>query len=222
MPFERRGRTGPRAGCFELDGTHPVRFSKADVVFAPRTRLPGHPNAMTLEAWTTPHRTEIDDAARLAAAGIRTTGSGRLAFAASRSGRRRGAGASRDVLLGGRRVHPPRGRGGAGHRARLPARVRQRRGAAGAVRRARHHDRRGGAHQRGGPAQRRGDRRGARRDLGRDVGLRRGGPALRRRAARAAAGQAPGIGDPRAARGGGGRTVIASCRASGSVPSRSR
>jgi len=65
----------PEGRLLQLDGTHPVRFSKADVVFAPRTRLPGHPNAMTLEAWTTSHRTEIDDAARLAAAGIRTTGS---------------------------------------------------------------------------------------------------------------------------------------------------
>jgi L-serine dehydratase len=35
----------------ELDGTHATPFAKADVVFAPRTRLPGHPNAMTLEAW---------------------------------------------------------------------------------------------------------------------------------------------------------------------------
>jgi len=33
-----------------LDGTHVVAFTKADIVFAPRTRLPGHPNAMTLEA----------------------------------------------------------------------------------------------------------------------------------------------------------------------------
>lgn len=34
-----------------LDGTHPVPFAKSDVVFAARVRLPGHPNAMTLEAW---------------------------------------------------------------------------------------------------------------------------------------------------------------------------
>jgi L-serine dehydratase len=34
-----------------LDGRHPVAFVKDDVVFAPRTRLPGHPNALTLEAW---------------------------------------------------------------------------------------------------------------------------------------------------------------------------
>ena len=34
-----------------LDGTHAVPFAKDDIVFAPRTRLPGHPNAMTLTAW---------------------------------------------------------------------------------------------------------------------------------------------------------------------------
>ncbi|MEV8370535.1 L-serine ammonia-lyase, iron-sulfur-dependent, subunit alpha [Microbacterium sp. NPDC064584] len=34
-----------------LAGTHAVPFEKADITFAPRTRLPGHPNAMTLEAW---------------------------------------------------------------------------------------------------------------------------------------------------------------------------
>jgi L-serine dehydratase len=33
-----------------LDGTQPVPFARADVAFAPRTRLPGHPNAMTLRA----------------------------------------------------------------------------------------------------------------------------------------------------------------------------
>jgi L-serine dehydratase len=41
----------PEGGALELDGSHPVPFAKSDVVFAPRTRLPGHPNAMTLEAW---------------------------------------------------------------------------------------------------------------------------------------------------------------------------
>ncbi len=33
-----------------LDGRHPVLFAKEDIAFAPRTRLPGHPNAMTLVA----------------------------------------------------------------------------------------------------------------------------------------------------------------------------
>jgi L-serine dehydratase len=36
-----------------LAGTHAIAFAKDDVVFEPRTRLPGHPNAMTLEAWST-------------------------------------------------------------------------------------------------------------------------------------------------------------------------
>jgi len=34
----------------DIDGTHPVPFAKSDIEFAPRTRLPGHPNAMTLTA----------------------------------------------------------------------------------------------------------------------------------------------------------------------------
>jgi L-serine dehydratase len=34
-----------------LAGSHDVAFVKADIEFAPRTRLPGHPNAMTLEAF---------------------------------------------------------------------------------------------------------------------------------------------------------------------------
>ncbi|MFJ6653767.1 L-serine ammonia-lyase, iron-sulfur-dependent, subunit alpha [Microbacterium sp. NPDC091313] len=33
-----------------LDGRHPVAFDKDDISFAPRTRLPGHPNALTLVA----------------------------------------------------------------------------------------------------------------------------------------------------------------------------
>ncbi|WP_341946318.1 L-serine ammonia-lyase, iron-sulfur-dependent, subunit alpha [Microbacterium sp. LWH11-1.2] len=34
-----------------LNGVHEVAFAKEDIVFAPRTRLPGHPNAMTITAW---------------------------------------------------------------------------------------------------------------------------------------------------------------------------
>ncbi|WP_322411538.1 L-serine ammonia-lyase, iron-sulfur-dependent, subunit alpha [Microbacterium invictum] len=41
----------PAGALLEVAGTHPIAFSKDDVVFAPRTRLPGHPNALTLEAW---------------------------------------------------------------------------------------------------------------------------------------------------------------------------
>ncbi|MGL4257100.1 MAG: serine dehydratase beta chain, partial [Microbacterium sp.] len=37
-----------------LGGTRAVAFSKDDIAFHPRTRLPGHPNAMTLEAWAAP------------------------------------------------------------------------------------------------------------------------------------------------------------------------
>ena len=34
-----------------LGGETPIRFEKTDISFEPRTRLPGHPNAMTLHAW---------------------------------------------------------------------------------------------------------------------------------------------------------------------------
>ena len=54
MPSARRGPDGTTGRLLELDGTRPMRFAKGDIVFAPRTRLPGHPNAMTLEAWATP------------------------------------------------------------------------------------------------------------------------------------------------------------------------
>ncbi|WP_345800287.1 L-serine ammonia-lyase, iron-sulfur-dependent, subunit alpha [Microbacterium sp. AZCO] len=37
-------------GALRLDAIHDVAFAKDDIVFAPRTRLPGHPNAMTLTA----------------------------------------------------------------------------------------------------------------------------------------------------------------------------
>lgn len=42
----------PPGGMLSIDGSHAVPFAKEDIVFAPRTRLPGHPNAMTLTAWT--------------------------------------------------------------------------------------------------------------------------------------------------------------------------
>jgi L-serine dehydratase len=57
-----------------LDGIHAVPFDKSDVIFAARTRLPGHPNAMTLEAWSTPRPPMDEDVVRLAAAGVRSTG----------------------------------------------------------------------------------------------------------------------------------------------------
>ncbi|MGU3645325.1 L-serine ammonia-lyase, iron-sulfur-dependent, subunit alpha [Microbacterium sp. C23T] len=62
----------PDDRALELAGVHAVPFERGDVVFAPRTRLPGHPNAMTLEAWAAP-----DDGPprALAAPGVRETGS---------------------------------------------------------------------------------------------------------------------------------------------------
>lgn len=41
----------PAGGVLSLAGEHDVPFSKDDIVFVPRTRLPGHPNAMTITAW---------------------------------------------------------------------------------------------------------------------------------------------------------------------------
>ncbi|QAY60328.1 L-serine ammonia-lyase [Microbacterium protaetiae] len=40
----------PEGARLRVDGVHEVAFAKDDVVFAPRTRLPGHPNALTLTA----------------------------------------------------------------------------------------------------------------------------------------------------------------------------
>jgi L-serine dehydratase len=40
----------PEGKELNLAGRHPIAFAKDDVVFTPRTRLPGHPNAMTLRA----------------------------------------------------------------------------------------------------------------------------------------------------------------------------
>ena len=79
-PDDVRGawsRLGDAGADVRLLGRHPVRMSQSDVSLEPRTRLPGHPNAMTLQALGRRRRTPL---------------------------RRR------DVLLGRRRVHPPRGR----------------------------------------------------------------------------------------------------------------
>lgn len=62
----------PDGQPLDLAGIHEVPFERGDVVFAPRTRLPAHPNAMTLEAWTS----ASDGPPRaLPAPGIRQTGS---------------------------------------------------------------------------------------------------------------------------------------------------
>jgi L-serine dehydratase len=66
----------PDGEPLELAGVHAVPFARGDIVFAPRTRLPGHPNAMTLEAWASPD----DGPARPAAvAGVRETGASSVA-----------------------------------------------------------------------------------------------------------------------------------------------
>ncbi len=41
----------PEGTTLDLGGVRHIPFERGDVVFEPRTRLPGHPNAMTLEAW---------------------------------------------------------------------------------------------------------------------------------------------------------------------------
>ncbi|WEG09562.1 L-serine ammonia-lyase, iron-sulfur-dependent, subunit alpha [Microbacterium horticulturae] len=40
----------PDGGRLRVNGTHEVAFAKDDIAFAPRTRMPGHPNALTLTA----------------------------------------------------------------------------------------------------------------------------------------------------------------------------
>lgn len=41
----------PVGATIRIDGIREIAFAKDDIVFQPRTRLPGHPNAMTLTAW---------------------------------------------------------------------------------------------------------------------------------------------------------------------------
>ncbi|GAA1837391.1 L-serine ammonia-lyase [Agromyces salentinus] len=52
-PDEVRGRWAALGDGAEvaLAGRHPIVVAQDDVQFAPRTRLPGHPNALTLQAW---------------------------------------------------------------------------------------------------------------------------------------------------------------------------
>ena len=61
-------RDWPEGGSLSLDGEHAVPFAKTDIVFEPRTRLPGHPNAMTLDAWR--RGAAVEDAG--CTAGVRT------------------------------------------------------------------------------------------------------------------------------------------------------
>lgn len=52
-PADLRGAWSSLAvgGTLTLAGNHTILISKDDVTFEPRTRLPGHPNALTLSAW---------------------------------------------------------------------------------------------------------------------------------------------------------------------------
>ena len=60
------------ADLLHLDGTRPVRFARSDIDFAPATRLPGHPNAMSLEAWASADAGPVSRGD----AGVRSTGAG--------------------------------------------------------------------------------------------------------------------------------------------------
>jgi L-serine dehydratase len=51
-PDDVRGSWTGLPGEIALDGTHPIAISRDDIAFEPRTRLPGHPNALTLRAWS--------------------------------------------------------------------------------------------------------------------------------------------------------------------------
>ena len=53
-PDDVRGawtRLGTAGADVRLAGHHAVTMTQSDVSLEPRTRLPGHPNAMTLQAW---------------------------------------------------------------------------------------------------------------------------------------------------------------------------
>jgi len=53
-PDDVRGawtRLGSEGAEVRLDGRRPITMTQADISLEPRTRLPGHPNALTLQAW---------------------------------------------------------------------------------------------------------------------------------------------------------------------------
>ena len=53
-PDDVRGawsRLGDEGGIVNVAGRHPISMVQADLTLEPRTRLPGHPNALTLQAW---------------------------------------------------------------------------------------------------------------------------------------------------------------------------
>jgi L-serine dehydratase len=65
----------PRDRALDLGGEHSVSFDRADILFEPRTRLPAHPNAMTLEAWASPEQGPVRQG-HDRALGVRATGAG--------------------------------------------------------------------------------------------------------------------------------------------------
>jgi L-serine dehydratase len=44
-------RLGTDGGEVNVAGRHPITMTQGDLSLEPRTRLPGHPNALTLQAW---------------------------------------------------------------------------------------------------------------------------------------------------------------------------
>jgi len=53
-PDDVRGvwsRLGEAGGEVRVAGIHPITMTQGDLSLEPRTRLPGHPNALTLQAW---------------------------------------------------------------------------------------------------------------------------------------------------------------------------
>jgi L-serine dehydratase len=77
--------------ALRVAGEHAVAFHRSDIVFAPRTRLPGHPNAMTLEAWASP----LDGPSRALdqQSGVRETGAAYRGTAVASARREAGSGA---------------------------------------------------------------------------------------------------------------------------------
>lgn len=64
----------PAGRDLPLGGTHAIAFARDDIAFAPRTRLPGHPNALTLEAWSPPDAGRPRRIGADASAPVRETG----------------------------------------------------------------------------------------------------------------------------------------------------
>jgi L-serine dehydratase len=63
-------RLGAEGGEVKVAGRHPITMTQGDLSLEPRTRLPGHPNALTLQAWG------ADDALPLAEESYYSVGGG--------------------------------------------------------------------------------------------------------------------------------------------------